>query len=335
MLQLKNFFSYQDQEENQEIVFIDGNISSGKSTLCEEFKKSEDGETSTVPIKVDVFHEIGHEDGVLAKYLEHSKELSSPFQIHMLSMCAAREKCVSLIKNMKPVSEEKKHLLIVDRSITGNGIFGLANHVFSKSLSDIDFDFYKKVFAQQTQSPSFTQAFKHGTLSIYLHVPAHVSVERCAIRDRTEEQKYDVLYFKSIERAATVAILSNLGAEHPHPQLLLDWGPVFGKIEVFNEIMKAFMALKTRKENPVVTRVTLSRSPCGLRDVDTYSSILDFSFLESEDEFFSYENAMTFMSLLCCRSSVDVSLKKHLFIQVPRCLTETPFNGPFKLNILF
>lgn len=334
MLQLKNFFSYQG-ENDQPIIFIDGNISSGKSTLCEEFKKSESSERSTIPIKVDIFPEIGHEDGVLAKYLDHPAELSSPFQIHMLSMCAVRDKCVCLIKDMETDSAEKKHLLVVDRSITGNGIFGLANHAFSKSLSDIDFDFYKKVFAQQIKSSSSVQAFKHGTVSIYLHVPVHVSVERCAVRDRTEEKKYDVVYFKSIERAATVAILSNLSAEHPHPQLLLDWGPVFGKIEVLNPIMEKFTSLKTGGENPVVTRVTLSRRPCDLNDVDTYSSVLDFSFLETEDQFFSYENAMTFMSLLCCRSPRDVTFKKHLFIQVPRCLTETPFSGPFKLNILF
>lgn len=332
MLKLENFFT---QNQTQEIIFIDGNISSGKSTLCEEFKKSENNEEGEPSIKVDVFYEIGHEDGVLAKYLEHSKELSSPFQIHMLSMCAAREKCVTLFKKMTPRDERKKHLLIVDRSITGNGIFGLANHVFSKALTDIDFEFYKKVFAQHTGMSSGAQAFIHGNLSVYLHVPVHVSIERCAVRDRVEEKKYDVFYFKSIERAALVAILSNLSAEHPHPQILLDWGPVFGKIEVFNNVLEKYMSLKTDGVNPIVTRVTLSKRPCELKDVDQYSSILDFSFLESEEEFFSYENAMTFMSLLCCRSPLDVTLKKHLFIQVPKCLTEIPFGGPFKLNILF
>lgn len=332
MLTARQFFI--GSKTNQQTIYVDGNISSGKSTLCGEIKKLETIEDGAA-VKIEVFYEIGHEDGVLGAYLDHPKELSSPFQVHMLSMCAAREKCASLLVKMTKHTPEKRQLLIVDRSITGNGIFAVANHVFSKSLTKVDFEFYKTILAQHMREVPNQQAFTHGSLSLYLHVPVHVAVERCAIRDRREESKYDVEYFKSLERSAMVALLANLTSPSPHPQILLDWGPVFGKMEIFGEIIKTYMNAKLNEEYGVPTRVTLSQNCCVDKDVDTYSAILDFSHLESEESFFSYENAMTFMSLLCCRSPKDVLSKKHLFVRVPKCLSETPFDGPFKLNINF
>lgn len=326
----KNFF-----EKNgafHESIYIDGNISSGKSTLCTDISRLETLKVGKT-IEVKVFYEIGHEDGVLTEFLGHQKELSSPFQIHMLSMCAAREKCASLLVKMSNPAPEKKQLLIVDRSITGNGIFALANHVFSKFLTKTDFEFYKKVFLQHMKEVPDQQAFMHGSLNLYLHVPVEVAVKRCATRDRCEEDKYEVPYFKALERSAMVALFANLTSSTPHPQILLDWGPVFGKIEVLGEIIKTYVDEKSNPEYGVPTRVTLSQNYCPFTEVDNYTAILDFSHASSEEEFFSYENTMTVMSLLCCRSSKDIKTKKHIFIRVPKCLTETPFDGFFKLNI--
>lgn len=315
-----------------ESIYIDGNISSGKSTLCGNIEKLGTSEVGK-KIKVKVFYEIGHEDGVLGSFLNNQKELSSPFQIHMLSMCAAREKCTSLLVTMSKPTPEKKQLLIVDRSITGNGIFAVANHVFSKFLTKIDFEFYKKVFLQHMKDVPGQQAFVHGSLSLYLHVPVQVAIERCAIRDRNEEDKYDVSYFKALEQSAMVALLANLTSTTPHPQILLDWGPTFGKTETLAVVIKAYHEQKLKPDYGVPTRVTLSQDHCPLDDADYYSAILDFSHASSEEEFFSYDNAMTLMSLLCCRSAKDIKMKKHVFIRVPKCLTETPFDGFFKINI--
>lgn len=326
----RNFFA--EGGSCSESIYIDGNISSGKSTLCTEIKNLKTSEVGK-QVRVKVYYEIGHEDEVLDEYLKHQKELSAPFQIHMLSMCAAREKCTSLLVKMSAPTPEKKQLLVVDRSITGNGIFALANYVFSKFLTEVDFKFYKKVFLQHMKKVPDQQAFKHGSLSLYLHVPVQVAIERCATRDRAEEDKYDASYFKALEQSAMVALLANLTSITPHPQILLDWGPTFGKTEILARVVRAYNRKRADSEYGVPTRVTLSQNHCPVDDVDKYSAILDFSHAVSEEEFFSYDNAMTIMSLLCCRSPKDIKMKKHVFIRVPKCLTETPFDGFFKINI--
>jgi len=324
---------------DQELFYIDGNISSGKSTLCKQLGSLGDDTASqdvlVIPQnEVVVFYEMGHEDGVLAEYLSHRSELSALFQVHMLSMCSAREHKASLFTQMSLPLRDKRQLVIVDRSITGNGIFALANKVFVGALSETDFGFYKKAYSQAMKHVPGEHAFAHGTLSIYLHVPVPISITRCAERDNLEEKEYSVEYFKSIERAAMVALLANLSSKDPHPQLLLDWGNTFGKMDIFYDLIKAYTALKAEGATTVPTKVTLSRDFCDPKTVSQYTSILDFSHHVSEDSFFSYENAMIMMSLLCMRCPADIMRGKHLFVRVPSTLTEKPFDGPFKLNIV-
>ena len=73
------------------------------------------------------------------------------------------------------------------------------------------------------------------------------------------------------------------------------------------------------------------------RDADAldagYTSVLDFSFLESEEAFFSYSNVLAMYNALCVKTShAKFSPVNALFI-VPKCLTATPMGGLFTLNI--
>jgi deoxyadenosine/deoxycytidine kinase len=322
---------------NQESIYIDGNISSGKSTLCAKIRELTPEQRDVInglPREVVIFYEIGHGDGVLAAYLKQRQELSALFQVHMLDMCSSREHRASLFMQMSAPAGDKRQLVIVDRSITGNGIFALANFVFAKTLSETDFEFYKILYNQAMNHVREQQAFAHGTLSVYLHVPVSTSIKRCADRDNIEEKEYNAEYFQSIERAAMVALLSNLSSETPHPQLILDWGAAFGKMDIFYDIIKAYTTLKGDGAVESPTKVTISHDYCDPKWVSQYSAILDMSFCETEDSFFSYGNVMMLMSLLCMRCPEDVSKGKHLFIKAPLCLSTAPFNGPFKLRIV-
>lgn len=312
-------------------IYFDGNISSGKSTICESFsglKQSKKGKD----LEVKIFTEIGHGDGVLDCYLKNPQELSAMFQSHMLSLCVAREfKAICEQES----SDENSKVIIVDRSITGNAIFALANHIFKKNISEKEFEFYKVTFGQAMKAVE-GKAFSHGDVSIYLHAPVDVLIGRCVARDHASEiSAYDAEYFKNIEQMSMVAILSNLSREHPHPQLVLNWNDEMGTMPNFKRIMDSYLENRSLWDSYVPTQVVLFRETCeDSTDEVCNKRRLDLSHCESELEFFSYSNVLLMMKKLFTIPTGPHSKKKvRLFIKVPLCLTSMPFNGPFVLQI--
>jgi len=317
-------------------IFVDGNISAGKGRFCTSLAHSCEGARTVVH-----YQEIGHEGDTLSTFLDNPVALSPQFQAHMLGMCVAREMMERVYASVS--SREDPRLVIVDRSVTGNGVFGLANHLFTAGIDKTQFGLYK-VNWLKAMTPAHGIPFGHGDLSVYLHVNSAVSVVRCARRDRLGEDKYPEGYFQQLECMAMLAVLANTSLPAPHAQLVLDWNNDVPEEEdpsvAFHTIMNAYMA-SDRAAPPC--QVTLRRTPPV--DPSVYTSVTDMRATKSEHKFFSYENTcMLFKKVVCNKTvlvgadgtsvQVDSPFKPiHACVIVPQCLTTTPFDGLFTLYI--
>jgi len=274
----------------------------------------------------------------------------------MLSMCHAREMHATLHASI--VGDAPK-LVVVDRSITGNGVFGLTNHLFTKGLDEIEFDFYRTNFKKAMRDTAKVP-FGHGNLSVYLHARVDDSIRRCLKRSRdVEASAYNKPYFQHLECMGLLAILANLSLENPHPQLVLDWrDDTEDPYARFSRIMQGYMS-SDLSASP--SRVTLARicssapatpicssSSSSSSDVDEeaqvvegegllspeaarFTSIIDTREVRSEHEFFSYESVCKIFNVLVCNNG-DKYAPTHTCIVVPECLTTKPFGGLFSLN---
>lgn len=317
-------------------VVLDGNVSAGKSTLTADLCA---GNADAVPIS-----ESGHGGGVLDAYLKAPKELSAMFQVHMLQACVYRDQLAMV--------QPGAALTVVDRSITGNAVFALTNHVLAGAsasssgilkraedppISVIEYEFYKTLYRQAMFDPigiETTQlgAFQHGDISVFLHVSARNCIERCKKRGfGSEDASYDVGYFEGVEIASMVALLENLSKKRPHPQIILDWSDSYGTLANFDRIMKTYLQSPIKHQQRV--RLTRSR-PWEIDNIyKEYRAVLDFSDARCEEEFFSYENVSVLFDLLCQRRDYDVARCKPLCICVPANMSERPWNGTFVLTI--
>jgi deoxyadenosine/deoxycytidine kinase len=343
---------------------IDGNVSSGKSTLVELIKEN----LETTKITVVVYPEMGHEGKTLVKYLRNVAKLSAMFQAHMLGMCVAREENAVLHSTLVAALglEEEPKVVVVDRTITGNGVFAMTNHFFTPNLGPDEFDFYKTNWKKAMRGAGRVP-FAHGNLSVYLHARVGDSIRRCLKRSRdVEASAYDRAYFQNLECMGMLAILANLSQRHPHPQLVLDWcDDAEDPYEKFGRIMSGYMGSDLAQPP---SRVTLARvkplvsppSPVssssssseegegegddtvaegeegdgkGDEGAIPFTSFVYLNKVTSEEAFFSYWNVCTMFDNIACNTSASFE-PKHLCIIVPDCLTTRPFDGLFSLRIV-
>lgn len=338
-------------------IYIDGLISSGKSTLCEMLAAN---------AGVHFQPETGHEGAILGCYLADQEELSASFQVHMLRACVVREDMERFRSELVPPTH---NLTMVDRSITGNGVFGVTNHLFKIGISPKQFDLYKKIFEVDSARCKGVP-FGHGDLNVYLHVTADTAIARCMRRWRsTEAASYDKKYFQDLERVAMLATLANLSLPAPHHQLVLDWNQDQDDDPTpdFHRIMTKYVNSDAFASSIPPTSVTLSKktswksvmehhpsspsssssSSCSAgedeeeeedeKEVDAldagYTTVLDFSFLESEEAFFSYSNVLAMYNALCVKDRHAKFVPVNALFIVPKCLTATPMGGLFTLSI--
>jgi deoxyadenosine/deoxycytidine kinase len=117
------------------LVSIEGNISSGKSTLVEAFHYVFDMYGDGARMVISSFLEDGHHGEPLEMALKYPKEFSGFFQIHMFDHCTKR---MGMAKTTRQKAQHKTHssLTFVDRSPSGNMIFAVVNYLCGNINND-------------------------------------------------------------------------------------------------------------------------------------------------------------------------------------------------------
>lgn len=160
------------------ILVVEGNISSGKSTLTKDMAKF----LNEIGIKAFVY-----EEPILTTYLElflsDMKRYAFGFQMSML----LERQC---LYDRAQQFAGAGGVAIVDRGFYGDKVFAVLHHE-NGNISDKEMSVYEDVFSRmEFQAPSFV---------LYLEVDPAVNVHRCNIRSRGGEcGAYTIDYFEKL-----------------------------------------------------------------------------------------------------------------------------------------
>lgn len=182
------------------LIVVEGNISSGKSTLTKAM--------------VNFLNEIGlkamlFEEPILQTYLElflgDMKKYAFGFQMSML----IERQC---LYDRAQQFADSGGIAIVDRGFYGDKVFAVLHHN-DGNISDKEMSIYEDVFSRiKFQAPTFI---------LYLEVDPKVNVKRCNARSRSGEcTAYSVGYFQKLN-ATYEEMLKHMVSEYDI--LRLDW----------------------------------------------------------------------------------------------------------------
>jgi deoxyadenosine/deoxycytidine kinase len=329
---------------NKFTIELNGGISSGKTTLGTVLSNTKVLDLITkrhfpevvreTDLSVHFYPETGHEGMILEAWLKHPKELAAVFQMHMHSMCIARQ-----IDVESKLRVESDVACIIDRCPTGNAIFAITSTIEPfKRISKKEIEFYRTAYRKHT-----TSEFSHSDYSIYLWTRPQTCIDRCAIRDnKAEKDSYDVSYFKQLESIAFVAILAKLSkVENENFFIVLDWNADYSNVDerersdlassAFERVADGYFSALKRGEgqsNNNPCDVVLSKSTCI--DHSSFDAVFDFSGCKTESEVFSYENVESVYDVISYAG--EFNKFKRVFIQFPEFLSKSPFYSPFELS---
>jgi deoxyadenosine/deoxycytidine kinase len=129
-----------------DVVSIDGNIGSGKSTLMANLREHYNNNVDVVFLKepVDEWAEIKDENGItiLEKFYENSEKYSFSFQ--MMAYISRLKVLKDAVKNIKPTS--KKTILISERSLYTDKMVFAKMLYDSKKIEHINYQIYLNWF---------------------------------------------------------------------------------------------------------------------------------------------------------------------------------------------
>lgn len=175
------------------ILVVEGNISSGKSTLTKDMSNF----LNEIGIKSFVY-----EEPILQSYLElflsNMKKYAFGFQMSML----LERQC--LYDRAEKFAEEGG-VSIVDRGFYGDKVFAVL-HNEEGNIDDKEMNIYEDVFSRMK--------FRAPTFVLYLEVDPKVNVRRCKIRSRSGEcSAYTIGYFSKLNELYE-KMLNQMTAEH-------------------------------------------------------------------------------------------------------------------------
>lgn len=306
------------------IISIDGPIAIGKTTLGEKIHE-------ILGKDAIFFPETGHKgrdggENPVDVWLEHPKELAAAFQMSMYCQCQSRmmlaERDLTIAKMKK-----RKSLIMIDRSLIGNAVFAVVNH-HNKNITDAEMRFYR---AHLTCEP--VMSLSSTDVNIQLWAPVETCARRLGVRqtsDTTDEDKYKLDYFFDLAKTTFCALLSNLSAAKPFPQLILNWeGDAATSLRSFTEIYNAYMS-ETSDVPPASVR--LSHNICPIDEQHQYDAVFDFSALARQEDFFSRDVIYQVMNIISLRERYTGP--RRYYIQLPMAVQSTTHSVIFPLTIV-
>ncbi len=168
---------------------IEGNIGSGKSTLCRMLQESIPS-TIVFPEPVDLWKDMIDSDtqkNILQYYYEDQTRWSFAFQLY------------GLMTRMEDIMKEvKEENMFVERSIYSY------KHVFARSLyekgkmTSLEWKLYEEWFEWLSQK--YFSQMHEAKGYIYIRADPQISYERMLKRERTEEKCVPLEYLENINR---------------------------------------------------------------------------------------------------------------------------------------
>lgn len=160
------------------IIIIEGNISSGKSTLCKNIANF----LNSIGLDTKLFEEPIL-DSYLDMYIKNMKKYAFGFQISML---LERQKLFQQAEQFI----EHGGIAVMDRSTYGDKVFALLHH--EQGNIDInEWNVYQDIFSRTI--------INRTNYFIYLNVNPDVNVRRCIQRNRgCEKDFYTLEYFQNL-----------------------------------------------------------------------------------------------------------------------------------------
>jgi deoxyadenosine/deoxycytidine kinase len=174
------------------VVSIDGNIGSGKSTLMANLREHYKDNVDVVFLKepVDEWAEIKDENGItiLEKFYEDSEKYAFSFQ--MMAYISRLKVLKDVVKNIKQTS--KKTILISERSLYTDKMVFAKMLYDSKKIEDINYQIYLNWF------DTFSEEFPVHKV-IYVKTDPEKCHSRILKRAREGENLIPLEYLKSCD----------------------------------------------------------------------------------------------------------------------------------------
>ena len=175
--------SYPSHRTNNSLfIVVEGNIGSGKSTLCNTIHKlrSAAGATVIMPEPVDKpsFRKL------LGFFYQDPKRWAFAFQMHALKERFSQHTLAAELVNSGTS-------VIQDRSIYADGCFGITAHELGNMTTE-EWDIYAEMFA------ALKRYLRYPDVVVYLRVEPEVCKERMDRRKRPEEEGVPLDYLKKI-----------------------------------------------------------------------------------------------------------------------------------------
>jgi deoxyadenosine/deoxycytidine kinase len=204
---------------NYELISIEGNIGSGKSTLMETLKDVHKNNDHVVFLKepVDEWEKITDSNGItiLEKFYKDQEKYSFPFQ--MMAYISRLNELRNTLKKLRP--SDKKYVIISERCLYTDK-FVFAKMLFeSGKMEDVNYQIYLNWF------DSFSQEFPIHKI-IYVKTLPEICHKRINIRSREGEENIPLSYLESCHKYHEDMLQGdNICSE----KLILD-----GNIDIFN-----------------------------------------------------------------------------------------------------
>jgi len=202
---------------NFEIISIEGNIGSGKSTLMENLKKYYKNNSYVIFLKepVDEWEKIKDANGktILEKFYENQEKYAFPFQ--MMAYISRLNEVKNVLKSI-PLDSDQKYIIITERSLyTDKCVFAKMLHDSGK-IEDVNYKIYLNWFY------TFLDEFPVHKL-IYVQALPEICHTRIISRSREGEKNISLEYLQLCNKYHNEMIHLFLDSSIPiEKQLLLD-----------------------------------------------------------------------------------------------------------------
>jgi deoxyadenosine/deoxycytidine kinase len=164
------------------IISVEGNIGSGKTTLAKKLAKQ---------LGYRLFLEPVESNPYLEKFYADPKKWAFKMQMHLL---LSRSKAHKLAQLEALTDYDGIGGIVMDRSVWGDRVFAKTNYL----IGNIDELAWRETYEQYFQM--FTAEFRMPATVIYLDVSPEVCLERMQKRDRTVEKDVALDYLKRIHK---------------------------------------------------------------------------------------------------------------------------------------
>ena len=184
------------------IIWLEGILSAGKSTLAEQIGKR---------LKFRVFREPVEDNIYLEDFYKDPKTHGFPMQVHLLEIRAGMQD----LAGCEVMFGHDYQGCVLDRGLPGDHCFARL-HVIKGNITQRNYETYQLAYLRRTNQ------MKPPAMMLYLDVSPEVALERLKKRARGAEVGVDIKYLEELQEQYHTLIAELKNGEH-------EWA---GKVDV-------------------------------------------------------------------------------------------------------